>query len=630
MAISYLFRFALISVSICCTSCQQGVVALVPAQQDESQETEASKTHSTPTTSKASRTNTQIEEGWRRHTSTFFTFDYPEDWLIDEARELGGSDAMQIVCSETGPDFFTANMTIQSVHMPGIKDLAEWERHGNQVREIDSRKFKFDFKREPFLIPPSYPIQIDQRAYIHYDEVKKRMFLVHITCGSKNTKDLKLATKVANSLKINFPEVQQPSPQAKSVFQNAWRHENGLAGRVDHKTAQRGYQRAAKLGSLLAELALASGDISREEIRHAFAEEQYARCRKLLGAAVALADSGDREAQTLVGNCYLHGYGVTADWEMAEHWLKKASDRDCPVAMLSLSMLLLEKDPESFPAGIRLLRRAVDLQNPHAELWLGVAYFYGKGVEKSTQKGFDWTLKAAEKGVDPAIADVADKYFEPDEGLQADFDKAYKWFLHGSKKGIPRCIHGFSHMVWKKEEYLPALSDKEVESAFADIEAEIADSPISEFAYATALRGLGEITENKKQSDRYIKKSGELMTKYAKKESPDAWYELMKLYKTIDDIRPGSVDGKIPYCRRRAAELGHKEAKNEFDSIEKLINKKTRAHLLSVEWDKAAARKQESLGGFVAPDWAYERTPTVKEFREKHRTPLYEKDVLFK
>lgn len=46
MAISYLFRFALISVSICFTGCHQGVVALVPAQQDEYQETEASRTHS--------------------------------------------------------------------------------------------------------------------------------------------------------------------------------------------------------------------------------------------------------------------------------------------------------------------------------------------------------------------------------------------------------------------------------------------------------------------------------------------------------------------------------------------------------------------------------------------------------
>ena len=626
MPISYLCRLALVSVSICSASCHQGVVALVPAQQGEHQETELSETRETSTTSNSARGNTQIEEGWRRHTSTFFTFDCPGDWRIDEAREIEGSDAMSVICNENGPDFFNANVIIWSVYIPEIEDVPEWKWNDYQLQDIDSRKFRFNLRREPFLIPPSYPIEIDKRSYMHYDEFKQRMFLVYISCGSRNTKDLRIATKIAKSLRINFPDVQQHSAKAKSEFLSGWRHEHGLDGKVDRKAAQAAYQRAGKLGSPLAELALASGNIFGTEIRQTFAQEQFAICRKLLNSAVDLASSGNREAQTLAGICYMREHGVSRDLGMAEYWFKKASDRGCPVAMLGLGGLRVEKDPAG---AIRLYRKAIDLQSPHAEFWLGVTYFE-KPDRESKQRGFDLMLSAAEKGVEPAIANVSHVYFMPEEGPETDKYKAYKWYLNGAKLGVRRCMYGFSHIAWKKKEFIPSLTDKELERAFADIEKEIADCPSAEFAYATALRSLGEITENKKQSDRYITTAGQLMTKYARKDSPDAWYELMKLYKTIDKIRPGSVEGKIPYCRKRASELGHEQAKTRHNEIEKRIYEKTRAHLLSVKWDKAAARKQESVGGFVAGDWAYERTPTVEEFLEKHRVPLDDEDVLFK
>ena len=40
------------------------------------------------------------------------------------------------------------------------------------------------------------------------------------------------------------------------------------------------------------------------------------------------------------------------------------------------------------------------------------------------------------------------------------------------------------------------------------------------------------------------------------------------------------------------------------------------------------AHHEESVGGFIAPDWAYEPTPTLEEFKAKHRSALSDSDVL--
>ena len=127
------------------------------------------------------------------------------------------------------------------------------------------------------------------------------------------------------------------------------------------------------------------------------------------------AKKGDDYAQFQLGYCYMYGYGFNdngetiefkTDYDKAAEWLKKATNKDNPRAMVCLAILYQEgagvgKNP-TMAAG--LLQKVVDMQLNDREVvsaaqyTLGLYYLDGFGVEENRSKGLDLLAKAANNG----------------------------------------------------------------------------------------------------------------------------------------------------------------------------------------------------------------------------------------
>ena len=81
--------------------------------------------------------------------------------------------------------------------------------------------------------------------------------------------------------------------------------------------------------------------------------------------------------------------------------------------------------------------RSADKGNPTGYYNVGYLYANGLGVKKDEAKGFEWIMKAAEKGDRVAIGD----FYEKGKGVAPDPNKAAEWHAKakaGEKESEPR------------------------------------------------------------------------------------------------------------------------------------------------------------------------------------------------
>lgn len=84
------------------------------------------------------------------------------------------------------------------------------------------------------------------------------------------------------------------------------------------------------------------------------------------------ADEGDADAQALLGDIFLRGWGVEPNANKACEWFKQAADRDHAHANLELAKLLLEGSRSSADkqTGIRHMMKAASLGHEEAVAWV--------------------------------------------------------------------------------------------------------------------------------------------------------------------------------------------------------------------------------------------------------------------
>lgn len=213
------------------------------------------------------------------------------------------------------------------------------------------------------------------------------------------------------------------------------------------------------------------------------------------GWALRGAQGGNSYGMYIVGTCYSAGEGVAQDFKKAEYWLKHAARLAPPKeseAHFSLGLLyddlgkptqaiewyraaakwnnasaafnlglLYEKTGKRGRAiasyrqavksnhtgalynlahlctrkeAVRLYLRAAKLGESESMLNLGVAYFYGNGVQKNQRRAVSWYRQAAEQG------EIKAKYnlglcYKWGDGVKEDIAVAHKLFLEAASTG---------------------------------------------------------------------------------------------------------------------------------------------------------------------------------------------------
>ena len=125
------------------------------------------------------------------------------------------------------------------------------------------------------------------------------------------------------------------------------------------------------------------------------------------------AESGDPDAQANIGAIYSVGNKfVKKDMQKALYWLKKAVEKDSPLALYNLGILY--QNPESgcqdFTKAVELFSRAIEKGYKDAYRVLGLCYELGQGVEQNIVKAFEYYTLAAENGDAPATVKLGWMY----------------------------------------------------------------------------------------------------------------------------------------------------------------------------------------------------------------------------
>jgi TPR repeat protein len=68
---------------------------------------------------------------------------------------------------------------------------------------------------------------------------------------------------------------------------------------------------------------------------------------------------------------------------------------------------------------------------------LAYCYIHGFGVEKDEKRGFDWAIKAAERGFHPAQTMVAECYLDG-IGVEKNIGRAEAWLYRAARLGNKR------------------------------------------------------------------------------------------------------------------------------------------------------------------------------------------------
>lgn len=170
--------------------------------------------------------------------------------------------------------------------------------------------------------------------------------------------------------------------------------------------------------------------------------------QKSLTNMIALADSGDAEAQIELGSCYYRGLGVSKDLTKAVEWEQKAAEQGYAFAQNYLGLCYyngwgVSKD---LTKAVELFRKAAEQGYAQAQCYLAVSYANGEGIRKDLTKAAGWFQKAADQGLAEAQAGLGVCYAKG-KGVPKDLTKAAEWSRKAAEQGNAVAQHNLKTII---------------------------------------------------------------------------------------------------------------------------------------------------------------------------------------
>ncbi|MGE4488077.1 MAG: tetratricopeptide repeat protein, partial [Kiritimatiellales bacterium] len=205
-------------------------------------------------------------------------------------------------------------------------------------------------------------------------------------------------------------------------YELALLYETGTAVETNRAQAEFWFEKAAEKGHAgaqyrLAELKFAEA-CRRQDAAEAFAENTDVRMhntgqyKALLSAALEwcrqAADSGNPDAQYLLGRLYASGEGVPRNYDEALHCYEMSAAGKNADAMFYLGMMYhaglgVPKNPDR---AVTLYRQAASAGSRGAMFYLANLYRFGRDIEKNSEKGRDTYRKKALAGVNLPVENL--------------------------------------------------------------------------------------------------------------------------------------------------------------------------------------------------------------------------------
>lgn len=149
-----------------------------------------------------------------------------------------------------------------------------------------------------------------------------------------------------------------------------------------------------------------------------------------------LAESGDAQAQAVLGLLYRRGLGVEQNDRKAAKWLKIAAEKGNALAQYNLANILSGQNKNR--DAIQWYLRSANQGNADSMYKLGVLIYNGQGVKKDRGIAIRWYKCAAVSGHLEAQAVLGSYYLSGIPGvLDKDGKEAGLWLSKAAAKGHP-------------------------------------------------------------------------------------------------------------------------------------------------------------------------------------------------
>ncbi len=180
-----------------------------------------------------------------------------------------------------------------------------------------------------------------------------------------------------------------------------------------------------------------SDQIFGQKVDEAYGAFQRGYFLTALALALPRAQSGDRNAQTLIGEIYSKGLGVAEDAKTAAGWYQLGSDAGDPLATFELAMMYqegrgVEKDRK---LAASLFEKAANAGNPMAKYNLGLLHIEGTYATPNLVKAAALIGAAAEAGIAEAQYDFGTMLSEG-AGVAPDLKRAAEQFRLAAEGGL--------------------------------------------------------------------------------------------------------------------------------------------------------------------------------------------------
>lgn len=135
-------------------------------------------------------------------------------------------------------------------------------------------------------------------------------------------------------------------------------------------------------------------------------------CKNQFKKYKKFAKNGSPDAQEILANLYLNGYGTDVKPSLAAKWFKKAANQGQYGAKASLAFMHIrgQGKKQNVEQGIKILQRLSSKNVSQASLQLGVLYAQGQYVKQDYQVAEQWFSTAISQGNQKAIMILALMY----------------------------------------------------------------------------------------------------------------------------------------------------------------------------------------------------------------------------
>lgn len=149
------------------------------------------------------------------------------------------------------------------------------------------------------------------------------------------------------------------------------------------------------------------------------------------------AEQGIASAQTNLGKCYLAGDGVPEDNNKAFEWFEKAAKQDDAEGQFQLGRCYEEGwgTEKIENLAYQYYRKSANQGYANAQIQVGFCYLDGIGVSANDSGAFEWFKKAAEQD-NPDGQYLLGACYSEGTGVTKDSHEAVKWYKKAAEQGI--------------------------------------------------------------------------------------------------------------------------------------------------------------------------------------------------